>query len=354
MQAQRIHYRTRGGPTQGWGNIFRLASFADWCRARDGSRPTFFVEGPDEVVRYLEKRDFEVVHLGDEVSLAEEARVLANHPAADVTIVEMLEVTASRQKLLRKHTSKLVVFDDLCDHVYDADLVVCGQELPSLANCELSAPGTRFLAGYDYFLSRPEFTALADRQRVHRRQLDRVLVTFGGGRYDVAYLKAAHAFALAGKRRDRSYEATFVLGYAERPDLRAAIERILPDAQVLGGVDDLPDLMRSHDLVVGSAGYTKLEAALSRTPQLMMSVQWHQIPLAGSFALRTGVRDLGYMSYVGVCAFASALLDFEDARERTGSAERARAVVDGHGFQRVYDAIFASESEEDSCTAPAA
>ncbi len=354
MKARRIHYRTRGGPTQGWGNVFRLASFAAWCRERDGSHPTFFVEGPDEVVRFLEESDFEVVHLGDEVPLKEEARVLASHPSADVTIVEMLEITPARQHLLRQHTRQLVVFDDLCDHIYDADLVVCGQELPSHANCELSAPGTRFLEGYDCFLSRPEFTALADRQRVHRRQLDRVLVTLGGGRYDVAYLKTAHALALAGKRRDRSYEATFVLGYDDRPDLRATIEGILPDAQVLGGVDDLPALMRSHDLVVGSGGYTKLEAALTRTPQLMMSVQWHQIPLAGSFSMRTGVRDLGYMSYVGVCAFASALLDLEDARERTGSAERARAVVDGRGFERVYDAITEEANEGDSCTAPAA
>ena len=50
MKPSRIVYRTRGGPTQGWGNVFRLASFAERCRDRGHADATFLAEGPPEAV----------------------------------------------------------------------------------------------------------------------------------------------------------------------------------------------------------------------------------------------------------------------------------------------------------------
>ena len=60
-------------------------------------------------------------------------------------------------------------------------------------------------------------------------------------------------------------------------------------ATVLGGVDDMPDRLWNCDLAIVSAGYSKIEAAIMGTPALMMSVQWHQIPLAARFAPVSGI-----------------------------------------------------------------
>jgi spore coat polysaccharide biosynthesis predicted glycosyltransferase SpsG len=330
----RLGFRTRGGPTQGWGNIFRLASFARYCQRSGDVQTVFFAEGPVEVRDYLLEQGFEVVMLPEDISPAEEDRALAKYDAVEVLFAEMLDITQERQRVLRKHTDRLVIFDDLCDHIYEAHLVVSGQDLPSYANRALSHPLTEFLVGYDYFLCRPEFIPYAQRQREFSPHLTRVLVTLGGGSYDVGYLKAAMALAKL------NVEATFVLGYADQGDLPDRIHELLPHAQVLAGVDDLEQRMWDSDLVIGSAGYTKLEAALTQTPCLMMSVQWHQIPLAAAFAERTGTPDLGYMSYVEPAALLKELRAMEAPETRAAHARSACLAVDGKGFERVHSAIF--------------
>ncbi len=330
----RLRFRTRGGPVHGWGNIFRLASFADWCRKRGHRDCLFFVEGPPAVHAWLRERDFEVVELPEDTSVEHEEAVVVAHGRSDVVIMEMLEVTWDRQAMLRRHADRLVVFDDLCDRACCADLVVCGQALPSTANEILSAPHTRFLTGPDYFLSRPEFLAYADRPRALRQRVSHVLVSLGGGRYDVGYLKCALAL------RDPTLQATFILGYANHGRLAARIQQILPSARVLGGVGDMPERLWATDLAVVSAGYTKLEAALTSTPAVMMSVQWHQIPLASEFSRVSGMRDLGYMSYVHPREISAAVAALQPRSARAAATRAARAVVDGRGFERVYSAIF--------------
>ena len=137
---RRLGFRTRGGPTQGWGNVYRLASFARYCEGLGDAHAVFFAEGPDEVAGYLAAQGFEVHMLPEGVSPAREDELLGGHPRCDVFFAELLEITPARQAVLRRHAERLVVFDDLCDHTYEADLVVSGQALPSHANCALSHP----------------------------------------------------------------------------------------------------------------------------------------------------------------------------------------------------------------------
>lgn len=334
---RRLGFRTRGGPAQGWGNIYRLASFARYCVDAGEVHAVFFAEGPDEVARYLEAQGFEVHMLPEGLTPEREDVLLGEHVGCDLFFAELLEITPERQAVLRRHAEHLVVFDDLCDHTYEADLVVSGQDLPSHANRALSSPRTRFLVGYEYFLCRPEFAPYAALPRTHSERQERVLVTLGGGDYAVGYLKAALALA---ELADPQLQATFVLGPADHGDLPQRLAAILPEAEILGGVGDLHQRLWDCDLVIGSAGYTKLEAALTQTPCLMMSVQWHQLPLAQVFAERTGTPDLGYMSYVEPTALTAAVRAMAPAAVRAEHARRAREIVDGRGFQRVYEAVF--------------
>ncbi|MEO0652550.1 MAG: hypothetical protein AAFZ65_17890 [Planctomycetota bacterium] len=339
MGDPRIHCRVRGGPTQGWGNVYRLASVAEQVQARLGGSITFLAEGPPTVRGYLARRGFEVVALAEDLPLDAEARVLAGLEAPDLTLVEMLDVTLERQAVLAARGGALAVFDDLCDHVYDADLVVCGQDLPSFANRALSAPRTRFLVGYDYFLARPEFVARRATPAVVGARIETVLVTLGGGKYDVGYLKAAAALDDFETRVGHGVRATFVLGHAAEAELGAELKSRRPGSVVLGGVSDLDRLMAEHDLVIASAGYTKLEAALVGRPQVMLAAQWHQIPLAQTFAARTGVPNLGYLAYAEPDQIAAALLALDPEAARRSQIDAARAVVDGRGMQRVVDAL---------------
>jgi spore coat polysaccharide biosynthesis predicted glycosyltransferase SpsG len=336
MSKASIHFRTRGGPKHGWGNIHRLADFADRCRAMGHDGIRFFAEGPDTVADYLSRRGFEVTALPEDISLDDEAGILSEHEKADVLICEMLDCTPALQSLLRQFTDKLVIFDDLLDHRYDADLVVSAQALPDYGNMEVSAPGTKFLAGYEYFMFSPAYNACHGKQRDHAESVESILVAFGGGCYDGAYIKTARAIAAIPSKP----VATFVLGYGADTGLADEIKRELPGATVLGGVDNMAELLSGADLGIVSAGYLKLEAAITGTPAVLVATQWHQIPLAEEFVKRCGAPYVGYMGFVTSESITDAITGLESAEARRELYDRAAGIIDSGGFERVYKAIF--------------
>jgi len=335
----RIHFRTRGGPVQGWGNVHRLAAFAAMCRERLAAEILFFAEGPNAVADFLRQRDFEVEALADDIDLAAEEQRIARYPAGDVAIMEMLECTYARQRMLKRHARRLVVFDDLLDHRYGADVVVCGQPLPAYANRAISDSGTAFYCGLDYFILRPEF-ARAAKPRDPVRTVRRVLIALGGGRYEVAHLKVAHALAALTEEPGANFEAVFILGHAAHTDLVEAIGAVLPRAVVLGGVDDMVAAYESADLALVSAGYSKFEAAATGTPAIMIATQWHQIPLAETAAPILGIPNLGYMSFVDVDTVAAAIRRLLPYEARARQSTQAHAAMPRDGMDRVFRLLF--------------
>jgi len=295
----------------------------------------FVAEGPPEVAAFLEGRGFGVTLLPDDIELEAESQAWASLPRCDAIVAELVDINLARQKMLRQHADSLIVFDDLLDHVYCADIVVCGQELPAYGNQAMSAAGTRFLVGYEYFLLDPKLLQFRHGERDFPAVARKVLVAFGGGRYDVAYLKTARA--LAGCP---GLSATFVLGPAASPWLREALRDQLPNAELLGSVENMGERLRDADLAIVSGGYLKLEAAVTGTPAMMIATQWHQVPLAEQFAGRTSMPYLGYQGFIEPADIRECIQRFRDPGLRKETGEHAAAIVDGCGMERVYDEIF--------------
>ncbi len=135
-------------------------------------------------------------------------------------------------------------------------------------------------------------------------------------------------------------KATFVLGFAAEEILGKELAEILPKAIILGGVDNMDELLWRTDLAIVSAGYLKMEAAITATPAILVASQWHQLPLAEEFVKRTGAPYAGYMGFMTSDDIAQAAIALESASARSDLAERTAKVVDGQGFERVYRAIF--------------
>ncbi|MDJ0765538.1 MAG: hypothetical protein QNJ97_21330 [Myxococcota bacterium] len=335
-----IHFRTRGGPFQGWGNVHRLASFAQLCRERGLTGLRFFVEGPPEIQTFLQDKQFETIALKEDISLDQEAAVFSRYPSADVIVMEMLECHYDRQKMLKEHCDMLVVFDDLLDHYYCADWVVCGQLLPNYANIELSDPSVRLLSGLEYFLCRPHFLEYPKRSRRYSKAIDNVLVMFGGGRYDVAYLKVARAIA----DRLPDVNSTFILGHGNMDHLANKISAVLPNAELIGGVGDIQKRLWECDLAFVSGGYSKLEAAITQTPAVVVATQWHQMPLVEQFCAAYPMVNMGYMGFMQLETIKQAIdgLALCNAREQSGQG--CAQAIDGKGMSRVFDAVFGQNS----------
>jgi spore coat polysaccharide biosynthesis predicted glycosyltransferase SpsG len=336
MDKPSIHFRTRGGPNYGWGNVHRLADFADRCRKRGHDTIRFFAEGPDSVVKYLIERGFETIALAEDISLEEESSILESYPNSAVLICEMLDCTPAVQLILRSNSRKLVIFDDLLDHQYNADLIVCAQALPAYGNIDISDPGARFLTGYEYFMYSSAFSNNMAHSRCHADAISSILIAFGGGSYEIAYIKAARAIA----EMSTELEATFVLGFAADKMLKGKIANILPKAKILGGVNNMAELLSDACLAILSAGYLKLEAAITGTPAVLVATQWHQIPLAQEFVKRTNAPYVGYMGFTTIASIIEAVASLSEADERRKLSAATSKIVDVNGFDRVYDAIF--------------
>lgn len=337
---KRILFRTRGGPTQGWGNVFRLAAFADLCKERINVSIRFLAEGPAEVADFIKSRGYSVERLPDEVSLQDEEAALETLGRFDIAIMEMLECDRHRQRLLNSYANRVVVFDDLLDHTYECDLVVCGQDLPQYGNISISSPSTQFLTGYEYFMLSPTFMRYIGKKRTLNEKVKTALVTFGGGRYDVAYLKAAHALS-----RFPDIQTTFILGPAAT-ELGNELLAILPESTILGRVDNIDELLFSSDIALISAGYLKLEAAITKSPAIMIATQWHQIPLAEQFSAKAGMPSAGYMGFTTPHELADHIQQLLPLSARQKNTDSALQVVDGRGAERVFTALCMSE---DSC-----
>ncbi|MGE4279596.1 MAG: hypothetical protein AB7G62_08415 [Magnetospirillum sp.] len=331
----RVALRTRGGPSQGWGNVYRLAAVATALRARGHEIVCFLAEGPPEVAQMLRQRGFPAQELPDGLTAGAEADILTRAPKADLCVVEMLEIKPERQRLLRSVWPRLVVFDDLADQRYDADLVVCGQDLPGYGNQGLSAPGCRFLTGYGYFMPPAAIAAGAATPPRPSATPHRLLVTLGGGDYALAYVK----IALAIRALPHPLAVTFLLGPAASAETMAEIAAILPNAVIRAGTDAMDSLYASHDSAVVSAGYSKLEAAIMGVPAISVATQWHQIPLGETFANRTGLPFVGYAGFLTPESLAATLADLLCSPDRNRLVAMGRRVVDGQGMTRVIAAI---------------
>lgn len=325
-----ITLRTRGGPRHGYGNVYRLLGVAEFLRRAGVPRVRFLLEGPQEVAGIVRRAGFEAWVLDEGLDPAEEARALAELEPSDLCIVEMLDLDVARQRVLKARTRRLVIFDDLLDQRYEADLVVCGQDMKRDGDAVLRGPHTTLFSGYEWFLLPQAFRGVRKTVAQQPDRIAKVLVAFGGGSYDLAWLKTARAAA----RCAGDLAFTFVLGPAASGALHTEVAELCPGARILGE-GDLPREFAAHDLAITSAGYLKIEAAATGTPAITLATQWHQIPLGEAFSEAVGAPYLGVMPYVGAGAIEVAIRTLRDPRLRRAIVARGLDLIDGEGLDRL-------------------
>jgi spore coat polysaccharide biosynthesis predicted glycosyltransferase SpsG len=333
---KKVFFRTRGGGNYGWGNVVRLTAFASYCNSRENYDVIFFAEGPEDVHSYIRHRGFKVVKLPENITPEEEVKRLKEYSRPDIIIMEMLDCTYERQRALKKNTDTLVVFDDLLDHIYCADIVVCAQLLPSYGNSEISDNHTRFLTGFEYFLNRSEFNKYRLMEKNYKDKVTDIVVCLGGGGYAAGYIKTACALAML----QRNIRPVFISGYDNGSGLTQKIKSILPEAECHGAVADIDQYFWNADLAIVAGGYTKIETASTSTPSVLIAVQWHQIPLAEMFSRLTGMPYAGYMSFLYPSDIVSAVRMLDSVKTRESLGINAGKLIDGEGFSRVYREIF--------------
>lgn len=352
----------------GAGHVMRCLALGSALRRR-GARVAFVCrERPGHLLHVIRSRGFEAFALpaiGDDV-----AGTLGVPPERDVA--ETLEALGGPvPRVVLDHygageeweraaraagVAHLVVIDDLarrhdCDVLVDVNLsaAAMGHDRLVPEHCEL-------LLGSQFALLGAGFGDFRHRARARpENQVERVLVSFGGGDVGEPTLRAVEA--LEDPRFDGLFVCVLLADSASRREEVAAAVEKLPHATLMKQLFTMPtdaparpdgipvgiaDAMFGCDLALGAAGGQALERCCLGLPALVVTVAENQEAPAAELAAAGALRLLGRAEDVGVgewrAAIAEALQHPESLRRMSRAAFE---LVDGLGATRVALAVLA-------------
>ncbi len=245
-------------------------------------------------------------------------------PASDVLICDSYRLTAEQRRRCRTRCRVMLVFDDLCDHRIDADLVL---------NHNIYGATLDYAAVTDAIALTGPACALVDRAVLEAATVfggapasDDVVLSFGGT--DDGASSAAVA-ALLAPRVAATLHLVVAPGVTPA-DSALSLAAEMPDRVKLHRGPDLPTLLARARVYVGAAGVTALEAHVIGLDMVLCVIANNQRLNAQAFG------RLGHALTEGFDAPAAADLVIETLRRPYA---RRPTTVDGQGAQRVLAAI---------------
>jgi len=259
----------------------------------------------------------------------------------DVVVVDHYGVDESHERRLAGEARRLVVLDDLADRAHACDLLVDpGYGRKAEAYRGLAPPGATIFAGPAYALVRSEFAAARGRalsRRARHPPAARGLISLGltdvGGA--TARTTAAIAPVLESLRLD------IVVG-AGAPSLPELEQRAGADRRLRLWIDSgaMASLMADADVAVGAGGSSVWERAVVGLPSATVILAANQRPMVERMAAAglTLAVDAEAPDFAARLAEAwTQLAGDRDLRWRL--AERSADLCDGHGAERVAEAV---------------
>ena len=250
--------------------------------------------------------------------------------ASDVLVVDVPDPNDAPRLSGAADGERLVVFDDLSAFAGSAAIVV----QPSSRRWTGTARASRVLAGYEYVPISDRYREIARRPASSRAgsgrmERPRVLVAFGGSDPDGVTERLGPAVVA-----ERAWRTDVIVGpgHSEKPGL--LLDTIIRDPH------DLPHRLAAADVAVLAAGTMKFEAACLGVPMVLVAAADDQLAVGPEFA-GTGAAlwagDGRTLDPAVVRDLVAGLV--ADPVARADLRERARSIVDGHGADRLSEAI---------------
>lgn len=262
---------------------------------------------------------------------SEDPRVAARASGATVVVLDGYGWPERYADGLRSNGCKVVVIDDDARPPPIADLVVNPN-----AHAEQLPYDSPSLLGPRYAFIRPEFIPL----RAHSRSygdVRSVLVCMGGSDPDGVTPRVVEG-ALA--TLDRRTCLSVVLGPMCDADVAKAVAAVVArregDSLVLHAPADFPRHLATADLAVLSGGVVLTEAIHLGLPSIALVIADNQRAAVSAWCARGAAIEAAPQPEEIADALGALLAD---ASRRRRIGEAARSLVDGHGAERVAEAI---------------
>lgn len=342
--SRRVLIRADASVSIGAGHIMRCATLADALR-HSGAEVIFACRPlPGNLNDWLRQRGFTVWEWPIEDNEEAEAPAMpSNQPPFDWLIVDHYGLDARWEARMRRHAKQILVIDDLADRSHDCDWLLdqndfaaspdrYGKRVPN--HC-------RFLLGPQYALLRPDFShwrqKLLGTQARQKALVNHLLVFFGGTDPTGETLKTL--LAIRGMAGLQKITVVVGSGNPKQHDIQALCAD-MPNIRYLCQAENMAELMAEADIAIGAGGTATWERLCLGLPSIVMAVADNQREISRQVAEHGAHLYLGESQAITEVAIRDALTDLcVDHTLRKRLAEKAFAVMDGLGVQRVAEAL---------------
>lgn len=338
----RLLVRADAYPLIGVGHVMRCLALGQYwqdmggsasliaCRLADGIRDRLEAEGIETIVT-----DAEIGSAADLEATVEAAR----SRQVRWVVLDGYRFRVEHQRMLRQAGLGVLAIDDNAEmEQFECELVV-NQNIH--ASPELYAgrcsPETELLLGTRYVLLRREFRRLGDKREARRipEQVDRILVTLGGGDPDNVTGRVMRALASLGA----SELAVDVIAGGANPhyDQLAELAQSLPGRfDLVRNATDMPQRIARADLAVTAGGSTCWEMAYLGLPNVVVVLADNQRACAAALDAQGCSVNLGWHEDCDEARIAEASADLVgDPKRRAEMSHAGMGLVDGEGVERV-------------------
>jgi len=343
VDGQSMLIRADSGPDIGVGHVMRCLALAQAWMARGGV--AFFVASARNSAVEARLRADGIEMIVWEMPPASPQDLQATLDLAAARRVRWVVLDGYRfgpeyQAGLLTGPSATLVLDDFVHQPQYHATALLNQNLHATdAAYENRAPGARRLLGSRYVLLRREFWSWRGRIRAHRGTVRRAVVTLGGADADNVTGKVIQGLL---PLLDGSIELVVVLGpnNPHTAELANLTRHAGPSLRIERNVPDMTQFLAEADLAVCGGGATCWEMAFFGVPILPIVLAENQVPIAASLDAAGVAVNLGWHDRLQSGAITEAARSLLGSPSRLRQmSERGRSLIDGHGADRVCDAL---------------
>lgn len=299
----KVLFRADASVEIGSGHLMRCLTLADQLRS-EGAEVAFICRDlPGGMFDYLRTRDYRFAKLpaaeADKVSQQTDATETIEAArqmfpgGVDWLVVDHYRLDAAWERLLRPHTKRLMVIDDLANRPHDCDLLLDQNYYRDMERrYEGLVPAQCVtLLGPEYVLLRPEFAEARQRLRARDGTVRRILVFFGGSDPTNQTRKVLDAIKLIDNP-DISADVVVGTGNPHRDEIESLCHG-MPGMQYHCQVSNMAELILGADIGIGAGGAAMWERCYLGLPTMTVVFADNQVRTTED------VAGLGAIEYLG-------------------------------------------------------
>lgn len=287
MVSLRVLIRTDASVSIGSGHLMRCLTLSNQLR-NEGAEVAFVCRDvPGAMFEMLQSFNYRFIKLPISLTDKPSQRLDARETikaarklfpdGIDWLIVDHYELNIVWERMLRSHTSKIMVIDDLANRMHDCDLLLDqNYYLDQNQRYQGLVPDKCIkLLGPKYVLLRPEFNEARKKLRPRNGTVRKILIFFGGSDFTNQTSKALDAIKIIG-RQEIAVDVVVGSGNPFQNKLQILCYE-MPNVKYHCQVSNMAQLISAADIAIGAGGATSWERCLLGLPTLTVVFAYNQL-----------------------------------------------------------------------------